>query len=244
MNRLMSFFTVTQPGEVTWSHGTNSRAALDNACGDPEVMMIEGDISRTADGQILMAHPPRQESDLTFEAWVAGSVRAGKGVKLDFKIPSVVTPCLEILRGMGLGETPVLLNADILEGPGGGPSGFHPGDFIAQCARGYPAGVLSVGWTTGRTEGGRYTEAMVEGMLAACAAVEGGITFPVRAAFVRDSWEALLRLLERPGRSLSVWCGEPVEEDLKAWLREAVGLERAYFDLKDAKGLPIRFEGL
>lgn len=91
MNRLLSYFKVERPGEVTWSHGTNSRAALDRACGDPGLMMVEGDISRSASaGEVIMAHPPRDESDLTFRAWMEGVVRAGKGAKLDFKDPSAV----------------------------------------------------------------------------------------------------------------------------------------------------------
>lgn len=99
MNSVLSFFNVARPWDVTWAHRVNSRAALEQYCGSPDVMMIEGDISRpAAEGRIIMAHPPRQESDLTFEGWIEGIIRARKGAKLDFKDPSVVTACLEKLR--------------------------------------------------------------------------------------------------------------------------------------------------
>ncbi len=241
MNSVLSFFNVARPWDVTWAHRVNSRAALERYRGSPDVMMIEGDISRSAEmGRIIMAHPPRQESDLTFEGWVEEIARARKGAKLDFKDPSVVATCLEKLREMDCRDMPVFLNADVLKGPGGPDSRFEPGAFIAECNRLCPEGVLSIGWTTGHVEGGRYSVEMVNQMLRLRGRVRGPVTFPVRAYYVRDSWGELRRLIERPEDTLTLWNSEAVEEDLKAWLREEMDPGRTFYDLTDADGSPMR----
>jgi hypothetical protein len=186
---------------------------------------------------MIMAHPPRRESDLTFEGWMAGIAQARKGAKLDFKDPSVVLPCLEGLRGDGM---PIFLNADVIEGPGGPASRFEAGAFIADCSRLCPEGVLSVGWTTGHVEGGRYTGEMIDRMLKACEGVEGSITFPVRAYYMRDSWGVLKRLLERPDHTLTIWNSEAVEEEFRAWLKGEVDPGRVFYDLTETDGSPMR----
>lgn len=241
MNSVLSFFNVARPWDVTWAHRVNSRAALERYCGSPDVMMIEGDISRSAEtGQVLMAHPPRQESDLTFEGWVEEIARARKGAKLDFKDPSVVATCLEKLREMDCRDLPVFLNADVLKGPGGPDPRFEPGEFISACNRLYLEGILSIGWTTGHVEGGQYSGEMVDQMLKMREQVRGFVTFPVRAYYARGSWTELKRLIERPGDTLTLWNSEAVEEGIKVWLREEVDPERVFYDLMDADGLPIR----
>lgn len=241
MNEVLSFFGVVRPWDVTWAHRVNSRTALQKYCASPDVMMIEGDISRSAKtGQALMAHPPRQESDLTFEGWIEGIAKARKGAKLDFKDPSVVASCLERLRGPGRREMPVFLNADILPGPGGAEPRFEPGEFVSACNRLYPEGILSIGWTTGHVEGGRYSGEMIDRMLKVREQAKGPVTFPVRAYYVRGSWTELERLIEKPNTTLTVWNSEAVEEDFKAWMWEEADPERVFYDLTDVDGLPMR----
>ncbi|MSS73647.1 MAG: DUF2181 domain-containing protein [Candidatus Latescibacteria bacterium] len=59
VNSVLSFFNVARPWDVSWAHRVNSQAALQKYCASPGVMMIEGDISRSAEtGQMIMAHPP------------------------------------------------------------------------------------------------------------------------------------------------------------------------------------------
>lgn len=57
------------------------------------------------------------------------------GIKLDFKSPAAVESCLKILNNhrKHLCTTPVWLNADIWNGPGGKPSPFDADLFIGQC---------------------------------------------------------------------------------------------------------------
>lgn len=234
MDKIRSFFKVERLGDITWAHKVNSQSTLKKCCGAFDAMMIEGDISYSAEiGQIIMAHPPKQESDLTFEDWIEAVASAQKGAKLDFKDPSVVAPCLTKLQRLNRRDMPVFLNADLLQGPGGGPSKFQPQEFISQCSRYYPEGILSIGWTTGHVEEGRYSGEMVDRMLEACERAEGAITFPVRAYFVRDSWTDLQRLLENPEYTLTIWNSEVVGEDLKQWLRDTTDPDRTFYDVTD-----------
>jgi hypothetical protein len=93
---------------------------------------------------------------------------------------------------------------------------------------------------TGHVEGGRYSGEMIDRMLKVCGQVEGSITFPVRAYYVKDSWGELKRLLKGPENTLTVWNSEAVEEGQKAWLREEMDPERVFYDLTDVDGLPMR----
>ena len=46
----------------------------------------------------IMAHPPQTESDITFKEWLDRSVSSKKGLKLDFKSPKAVEPCLNYVQ--------------------------------------------------------------------------------------------------------------------------------------------------
>jgi hypothetical protein len=82
----------------------------------------------------------------------------------------VVEPSLALLEAADLfGKVPVVLNADILAGPGGSKPDFDPRLFLQQCMR-FPAGLLSVGWRTGCKA--PYGEAHVSEMLSL---LQGGL---------------------------------------------------------------------
>ena len=110
---------------VSWSHATNSKALLDQALAD-STMMIEADVSLGPGNRPIMAHPPANTSDLSLQQFletVLESTEAGakKGIKLDFKLLGVVEPSLSMLEGLrDRLAIPLWLNADILQGPGGG----------------------------------------------------------------------------------------------------------------------------
>ena len=118
---------------VSWSHATNSEALLDQALAD-STMMIEADVSLGAENTPIMAHPPANTSDLSLqqflESVLASCTESGakKGIKLDFKFLGVVEPSLQLLDGLRERlAIPLWLNADILQGPGGGE---HQIDFV------------------------------------------------------------------------------------------------------------------
>lgn len=156
-----------------WVHSCCSSEALAAALADDNVTAIETDIVlSTVTGQPVMAHPPATHSDLSFEAFVSSCLlsKAVKHLKLDFKAPAVVLPCLELLarhkddleaRGQG-----VWLNADVLPGPGVDDALFDADHFVRTCCERLPQAVLSLGWRVDLGVGGPYTCKHVDDMLA------------------------------------------------------------------------------
>jgi len=187
-------------------------------------------------------------------------------LKLDFKSLHAVTPTLATLTTalspqQSNPTTPLAsvnpllwLNADILQGPHGPPSSIDPAQFLSQCQHWQPAAVLSIGWTTAApstaaTADTAYTAHHIDAMLALCSAhALTSVTFPVRACYVRRSWESgqLQRLLAAcEGYSLTVWSNRR-ENDARdetvvvaeyEWLRARLPADRVFFDL-----CPVRAE--
>lgn len=245
--RLLAHFGVSRPADVTWSHGVNSERALEHALGDPRTMMLEGDISWLPDeGGVRMAHPPESRSDLGFDAWIEAIARAGRGAKLDFKHPEVVARCLdrlEELRASGRLEIPILVNADVLPGPGGGRPRIGGAELLRALGHELADALPSLGFTTGRASPARYELSAVEAMLALCGGWPGEVTIPIRACFVADSGLALTRLLERPGTTLTLWNGRRDPAISKEDLLARVDPDRTFVDLIDADGEPLRTLG-
>lgn len=87
---------------ITWSHAVNSRKMLDETLAS-DLMFIESDILIADDGetsQPIMAHPPNLTSDLTFNEWLSSCLPSVKGLKLDFKSPKALTPCLNRIKAV------------------------------------------------------------------------------------------------------------------------------------------------
>jgi len=219
VRQLLSYFAprhgVTRLADITWVHAVNTRARLQSACAS-SVMMLECDVCASPTGEIILAHPPDTASDLPFATLLDTMRTLDKGIKLDFKDPSVVPACLEALRAAPLAQ-PVLLNADIVQGQGGGPPAVDAGAFIDACTQLYPRGRLSVGWTTTAPPTGGYSADNVDAMLDLCAG-RTGIVFPVRASLLPGSWPALQRLTRHPDAVLSLWDSGPVDRALYTWI--------------------------
>jgi len=217
--------------DITWSHAVNSRERLDKYLSDPSCMMIESDILVSSHGEIIAAHPPAVESDLLFDELLKRVQNSKKGLKLDFKDPEVVKPCLEMVKKAGL-KQPIILNADILQGERAAQSKFSPQGFVALCQKYYPQGIFSLGWTTIPEKEGAYTKENVQEMLEICSGLEE-VTFPVRASLLPYSWEALQGLLQNEEYSLTIWNNEPVDKALKAWIKEHTDPKKTMYDLID-----------
>jgi Uncharacterized conserved protein (DUF2181) len=219
LHQLLSYFAprygVTRLAEITWAHAVNTQARLAHACASA-AMMLECDVRASPTGAIILAHPPETTSDLTFAALLDAVRPLDKGIKLDFKDPAVVLACLEALRAAPPAQ-PVLLNADIVQGQGAGPPAVDGAGFIAACARLYPRGILSLGWTTTAPPAGGYTADNVRAMLEQCAG-RAGIVFPVRASLLPGSWAALQLLTRHPGSVLSLWDSDPVNAARYSWI--------------------------
>lgn len=243
LERLLAHCGVESPGQVTWAHAVNSRRALWDALSDAGTMMVEGDISLLPGG-VFMAHPPVHESDLAFDDWIESLAGAGKGAKLDFKDSGAVEPCLDKLAAMrraGRLAIPIVLNADVLPGPGIEqlPARFDGRGWVAQCAASLEGGLLSLGWTTVFRPGSSYSESSIARMLELGAQARDA-TICIRACFVRDSQAGLERILATRAHTLTIWNGKADPPAALDRLRELVDPRRAFFDLIDASGRPVR----
>ena len=224
-------FRVESPGSLSWSHGTNSEEALIEAL-DGAVHFIETDVMLNREGKIICAHPPNTDSDLSLNDFLWRTHRKKTiGIKLDFKLPEILWPSLNLLKDYQL-ESPVILNADILRGNGAEPARFHPEAFLVICQtylRYHPNTIVSPGWTT--AEGMPYTKENVDEMISVCRWLDN-VTFPVRLSLMEESWPQLQRLIEKDGWTLTVWSGtDLVTEEQRQWLRDNVDHNKAFIDI-------------
>ncbi|XP_074711309.1 protein FAM151B isoform X1 [Strix uralensis] len=207
-----------------------------------DVHMIEADVllrgGKGGNGEPIMAHPPETDSDNTLQEWLKEIVSTNKGIKLDFKSLEAVQPSLQLLEHVKQHlRRPVWINADILPGPNGRNSVVDAEGFLDTVTSFFPDVTLSLGWTTGwhpdkHNKG--YDWMMVKEMAQICSALPQRVTFPVRAALVRQSISELCWLMQQSDRySLTVWTGkEDVYsiEDL-LYIRENFDKSRVYYDI-------------
>ncbi|XP_040436600.1 protein FAM151B isoform X1 [Falco naumanni] len=226
---------------VGWFHAANSKARAGEAARS-DVHMIEADVLlRGAKGgsrDPIMAHPPETDSDNTLQEWLQEIVNTNKGIKLDFKSLEAVRPSLELLKHVKQHlKRPVWINADILPGPNGNDAVVDAKEFLNAVTSYFPDVTLSLGWTTGwhpdkHNKG--YDWVMVKEMAQICSTLSQPVTFPVRAALVRQSISELRWLIQQSDRySLTVWTGKEdvySVEDL-LYIRENFDKSRVYYDI-------------
>ncbi|XP_075397340.1 protein FAM151B isoform X2 [Tenrec ecaudatus] len=201
--------TARDGAEITWYHAANHKARMKEAL-QSAVHMIEADVllpeEGSEHGQPVMAHPPEVSSDNTLQEWLAEAVKSNKGIKLDFKSLAAVEPSMMLLGNMKRYlKRPVWINADILPGPNGSGRVVDAKPFLDTVTSFFPDVTFSLGWTTGWhpqkvNEG--YSWSMVKEMDCICSELSQPVTFPVRAALVRQSCSQLLWLLEKSSRGV------------------------------------------
>lgn len=231
-------FDIHELGDITWAHRVNDQIRLGKVLQDPSVMMLEVDVLAFIAGRIIIAHTPNFHTifrRLSFDQLNRELKQSNKGLKIDFKDPKVVIPCLKILHEMDLGN-PIILNADILSG--GKRSPFDPQEFISTWRMFYPQGILSLGWKTDNKKS-PYTGEEIDRMMTICGTLSN-ITFPIRVCFLRESWNDVQRLLENPTHSLTLWNNEPIDKELLQWIKENIDPTRAMYDLIDNHSNSIR----
>ncbi len=122
MSVLYEYFDVEDGTQIKWSHGVNDRATLRQVLNNNVTNMIEADVSLSSTGELIMAHPPNKTSDLTLHEFVLSILNATsgpkRGFKLDFKEMAAVEPALNWLKTINTNKMPIMLNADIVSGPG------------------------------------------------------------------------------------------------------------------------------
>ncbi|NXV94598.1 F151B protein, partial [Calonectris borealis] len=174
----------------------------------------------------IMAHPPETDSDNTLQEWLKEIVNTNKGIKLDFKSLEAVRPSLELLEHVKQHlRRPVWINADILPGPNGNNAVVDAEGFLnAVTSILFNQMVFTVG----------YDWTMVKEMAQICSTLSQPVTFPVRAALVRQSIPELCWLIQQSDRySLTVWTGKEdvySVEDL-LYIRENFDKSRVYYDI-------------
>uniref|UniRef100_A0A069DRK9 Putative conserved secreted protein n=1 Tax=Panstrongylus megistus TaxID=65343 RepID=A0A069DRK9_9HEMI len=238
---------------VTWEHAVNSKEKLKKALtGDS--LMLEADITLgyleddvTKELRPIMAHPPRNTSDLSLENFLDIFSKSGvrKGIKLDFKSREAFSHSQFILEAAFYGKDmnyPVWLNADIIKGPVN--SDVEPVDadyFLSRSVTKFPVATLSVGWTTrfgDDIDKGEYTVKMIEEMTDALNRnlVTSAVTFAVRAGIAAQSYEQLSNLIGSsvPGSTLTIWSSSPndkIDFHLLRRLIDGIGRDKVYLDL-------------
>lgn len=242
MNSILPFlqthYSIKHIGQITWSHAVNSQEKLDKYIADSGTMMIESDIRVSSKGELVCAHPPETDSGLSFDSLLVAAFKTQKGIKLDFKDPEVLIPCLEKLAS-AKPANPTILNADILPAKGANPPNFAPHSFVSLCNKIYPQGILSVGWTTTAEVKGSYTQNDIDTMLQITSKLSQAI-YPVRACHLPKSQEYLNQLISRPGHTLCIWNNEPISSLQKNWIQNQTHPEKTYYDLIDEDKNPIR----
>ena len=178
-----------------------------------------------------MCHPPARESNLNVHDFcraVAAAISRGRkvGVKLDFKELATVERTLEELDGELPERTgvPVLLNADVLPGPGGAQQAPLDAErFIGRCATARPGAILSLGWTPAPGLPLGYSAAMVDRIVDLCERVvprDSQVTLAASATHLwasqRRQRERLLEYFTRRNRSLTLWGPSPPR--VKRWI--------------------------
>lgn len=223
-------------------------------------MMLEADIlmgtltdDPTETIQPIMAHPPKNSSDISVESFLsqihdfnAKNPNKTKGIKLDFKELEAVAPSIRSLRSR-VWTKDVWLNADIVRGPvDDTKQPVDPERFLEAC-RNYPTGTLSIGWTTtwgADYKEGKYTQLQVNAMKEVITDnkvqdLKSPITFPVRAGIAAHSKYELQELMETFNETnavtLTIWSSkdDAVDVDKLRDLIFSVGLDKVYVDVPE-----------
>lgn len=238
---LREYYKLKRLGDITWAHAVNSQEQLEGALADPQMMMVESDIRLSPTGEIIAAHPPLEESDLSFDELLEAIQTTKQGLKLDFKDVEAIRPCLAQLQARRM-QRPVLLNANILQGMGGWSPKLQADEFLNWCNDLYPQGILSIDWTMGYYSTA-YSRDNVEEMLTLCHKHKlQQVTFPVRAAYLPACWEHVMLLLQVDGYSLTIWDNGPLSTEMVHWLRNETDPTRVCYDCQDNTGALFRFD--
>jgi len=241
---ILNFFKVKRPAEIKWAHAVNNKDKLSKAMENDSIMMIEGDISISLKtGELIMAHPPKIESDLTFKDWIQNIYKKNKGAKLDFKNPAAVSPALEFIQNNKYYDIPLFFNADILKGPGGESPEFNPIHFISECNEKakFKYSYLSIGWTVGYSKKNKYSLEMIDEMLNLAEKSALPVTIPILVYLIPDSWTNLKKIVEYSDYTLTLWNIREINvgENLKNYVRKVINPDKTFIDLIDATGQSI-----
>lgn len=178
----------------------------------------------------IMAHEHTDVDGLTLAEWLEVGKASGKGIKLDIKQSAAIPKVIEAVKKAGLPEERLILNADMVHGPGWkNDTRFKFAnlaldvqtqvDEMAQFRKAFPKATLAVGLYTARSpEGTTYSRQQLAQAADIAGQLGGPITFPLRAEFVTP--EVVQQL--KPHGLVSIW-NDPksyIPDDLERASRE------------------------
>jgi hypothetical protein len=241
---IVEYFHKQYPSEVSWAHACNTSkkfaAALQN-----DIDFLEVDIRVNPEtGKPGLAHSVGDVFEVSVQELLQSMTGHHKGLKLDFKEQSAIEPVLEFIAESISTLGPLIINADVLQGPGAQKQGLSLPELASLSQKLVPTGLLSVGWINQIVEGGKYSEDNVQDMLTALkeSGWQGDVTFAVRAHYLPVSWEALRALIEKPGYTLTIWNNEDVSNEVLQWIKDTLPKEKTFIDLYEVEtGEPITF---
>jgi len=236
-NYCQEVWGLSDSSHIRWAHAANNRVEYDVARNDPNVHIIEVDVIVDGAGTAVLGHPPAKTGD-PVQGFLEEMLESEQGVKVDFKSWQAVSQVLEMLNRLQLSQL-VILNADILQGNAANAPAVPAERFIDVCQQQFPAGLLSLGWTTRRRK--PYTARNVDEMLSVVADLEE-VLFPIRTSLARRSWQQLERLIpdDKPGWGLSLWntvSEVPRRRNIDWIVQRTDG--RAVYDFMDKAKTPI-----
>ncbi|CAK9821087.1 Protein FAM151B [Anthophora plagiata] len=251
-----NFFSKIQGNltQIVWAHAVNSEAELSKALKSDDIMMIEGDVVlgnwTSSDKNVtemipIMAHPPKNESDLSLEKFLNTiNNYTKKGIKLDFKSTEAFNASKPILdKILHTIQLPVFLNADIIKGPVEAVTTPVDAKEFLSIAKTYPNCTLSVGWTTrygvqDNVTEGAYTETQIKEMLEKLKdqSITQPITYPVRAGLAANNITVIKSLITNTENvTLTVWSSkdDKVNAEQLSTLIKDVGVKKVYLDVPE-----------
>jgi len=194
-----------------------------------------------SDERVMMVHPPDRDSNLLFVDWAAYALDRRKGIKLDLKNPDVIALCFDYLASRSL-PAPVVINADVFQGPGGSEPIIDPGELISACSKLPFIPLLSLGWTSTVKSGLRYTTPSIELARELGRSYDGPVTFAIRTCYLKESWDDICRLTEDEGSTLTLWNGseDPLTKGQSEWIERTLDPAFYFCDLVSTSWNPIR----
>ncbi len=224
---------------LRFAHGVNSRERLARVLAEGHCNALEADVSwgfrSGAPGVRLpvMAHPPIDESDLSFEEWLDAVVEVAGVFKIDIKDRSSNIAVVEILSSRKLPPDRYILNSDVVAGAGGPPP-LTVAEAI-EWRRRFGEVVISIGCTTGDLLV-PYLDDEVAQVLEAAEAIGRPVTVCLEVHRIEAAPRSLERVREA-GHHVTVWNQFPA--DTKLFRRYRALLPDAFIDLFDEAREPI-----
>ncbi len=197
--------------QIRWAHRTNFKKRFFLALSYKYTDALEVDLISMQGVNVRIGHDLLDSSDLDLDTFFAGVRRTKKIIKLDFKDPVSLQELGRVVRTRNpwIKNKAVIVNADVLKGPGGKEAKFIPKEFFRLVRKNFPFAAISLGWTTSLSEKplgytSRDLSRMME-LVRYFKRAEEKFFIAVRASFFRQSRQALRSLLFSRSVFLSFW---------------------------------------